>query len=73
VDGAWLAPTLVLLALLACSAWVLTDARSREEKHRPVSATVLGITIERPQSWAALCLLLLVVGLPLYLVARSAD
>ena len=55
------------------SGWVLWDARARVREGRPVVAVVLGVTIERPEVWAALCLVLFVLAVPLYLVARRAD
>ena len=64
---------LVVLVVGGASLWVLEDARSRMEHERPVMATVGGLTVDRPEVWAALCLLAVVVFLPLYLVARSAD
>ena len=64
---------LVVVVLGATSLWVLQDARSRVQLHRPVVATFGGLTVERPEVWAALCLLLVVLFLPLYLVARSAQ
>jgi hypothetical protein len=63
----------MVLALGAVSLWVLQDARSRVERDRPVVATVGGFTVDRPEVWAALCLLVVVLFVPLYLVARSAD
>jgi hypothetical protein len=63
---------LVLIVAVA-SVWVLTDARSRAERGRPVTVTVLGLTVDRPEVWAALCLVVIVVFLPLYLAARNAD
>ena len=52
---------------------VLEDAQSQMERNRPVVATMGELTIDRPQVWAALCLLAVVLFLPLYLVARSAN
>ncbi|HET7799242.1 MAG TPA: hypothetical protein VFL38_02400 [Humibacillus xanthopallidus] len=63
----------VVLIVVALSLWVLRDARTRRERDRPVVATMAGITIERPEMWAALCLLVFVFFVPLYLVARNAD
>ncbi|WP_323095373.1 hypothetical protein [Intrasporangium sp. YIM S08009] len=63
---------LVLIVAVA-SVWVLTDARSRAERGRPVTMTVLGLTVDRPEVWAALCLVVVLVFLPLYLTARSVD
>jgi hypothetical protein len=52
---------------------VLSDARSRVKLDRPVVARFGDLTVDRPEVWAALCLLVLVLFLPLYLVARSAE
>ncbi|MGW5241774.1 hypothetical protein ACWEOW_22805 [Monashia sp. NPDC004114] len=65
---------LVLLLLLgACSLWVLEDARTREDRGHPVVASVGGYTIDRPEIWAALSLLVCVLAVPMYLVARRAN
>jgi uncharacterized membrane protein len=63
----------VVLVVAAISLWVLADARSRTERGRPVVMAGFGLTVERPEVWAALCLVVVVVFLPLYLVARAAD
>lgn len=60
-------------AVAAAAAWVLADAREREGRGRPVVATVANLTVERPEAWAALCLVVVVLGLPLYLTARRAS
>jgi hypothetical protein len=52
---------------------VLEDARTRIERDRPVVATWGGLTVDRPEVWAALCLLALVLFLPLYLVAQRTE
>lgn len=65
---------LMLGVLLVCVAlWVLQDAKSRETEHRPVTVTVLGLTVESSRDWAALCLLLFALAFPLYLVSRRAS
>ena len=63
----------LLVVLGVASVWVLTDARSRAERGRPVVMTFSGVSVDRPEVWAALCLVVVVVFLPLYLTARSAD
>ena len=63
----------MLVVLGVASVWVLTDARSRAERGRPVVMTFSGVSVDRPEVWAALCLVVVVVFLPLYLTARSAD
>lgn len=71
------APVLTALAvaalLAAIGAWVLRDAREHEAGGHPVVARVGGLSIERPEVWAGLCLLVVVLGLPLYLVARGSS
>lgn len=63
----------VVLAVGAASLWVLEDARSRAERHRPVVATMGPLTVDKPEVLAALCLVAVVFFLPLYLVARTAE
>jgi hypothetical protein len=67
----FLAPVLVLALLLGCSLWVLRDAGSRAAERHPVTATVLGVTIDEPFVWAGLCLVLFILAFPLYLAARA--
>lgn len=64
---------LVVVCLGGLSLWVLEDARSRLEQDRPVVVSFGGLTVDRPEVWAALCLLASVLFVPLYLVARGAD
>jgi hypothetical protein len=68
-----LLPLLIGLVVVAAVVWVFQDARSHERDHRPVAVTVAGVTIEQPQIWAALCLLLFAIVFPLYLAARRAT
>jgi hypothetical protein len=64
----------VLVALIAsCAAWVLRDAEARESAGRPVAVDLLGTTIDRPATWAVLCLLGSVLFVPMYLVARRDE
>lgn len=64
----------VLVALIAAAAtWVLQDARERAQARRPVVAVLLGVSIDRPEVWAVLCLLGSVIFVPMYLVARRVD
>jgi hypothetical protein len=73
VNPSVLSALLVVLAVGAASLWVLADARSRVKLDRPVVARFGDLTVDRPEVWAALCLLVMVLFLPLYLVARSAE
>lgn len=65
-------PLLLVMIVGATSLWVLADARSRVKVDRPVTVTFGSVTVDRPEVWATLCLLVVVLFLPLYLVARSA-
>ncbi|PYI64216.1 hypothetical protein CVV68_22530 [Arthrobacter livingstonensis] len=65
-----LLPIVVGVLLLVVAGWVLQDARSHEKQHRPVTVTVLGLTVESSRVWAGLCLVLFAFAFPLYLVAR---
>ena len=73
VDPAAATPFLLLILVGVTSLWVLSDARSRVEAGRPVSATLGSLTVDRPEAWAVLCLFVVVLFLPLYLVARRGD
>ena len=61
-----------VLVVAAVSLWVLEDPRSHSERHRPVVVTIGGLTLDKPEVWAALCLLAVVFFLPLCLTARTA-
>ncbi len=64
----------LLLAVIAgASYWVLQDARRRVQDHRPVVAILFGLSIEQPETWAALSLVVCFVFIPMYLVARGAQ
>lgn len=65
--------TLILALVGGVSYWVLIDARKRLERRRPVVAVFLGLTIDEPQTWAVLCLVLSVLFIPMYLVARRVS
>ncbi len=69
-----IAVTLAALAILIpCAAWVFLDARERVRSGRPVVAQLASWEVSTPQQWLALCVVLLVIALPLYLVARRAS
>ena len=70
VNPSILTATLLVVAVAVVSAWVLLDARTRLEEGRPVVAVLLGVSIERPETWAVLCLFGSVLFIPMYLVAR---
>jgi len=62
---------IVPVVVLLTAVLVLRDARARERARRPVVVTVGTLTVADPAVWAALCVVLWVVALPAYLVARS--
>jgi hypothetical protein len=65
------ASLVVVVASVSC--WVLIDARKRLHRGRPVVAVLVGFTLEEPETWAVLCLLLSVLFIPMYLVARRSS
>ncbi len=70
---AQLVPLVLLLVIILSSVWVLQDARRFEREGRPVVVVVVGRTLEDPQMWAALSLVLFLIVFPMYLVARRAS
>ncbi len=60
--------SLVLLIVLGTSIWVFFDARSIGVK----KGQVKGIADMGPTGWLLACLLLWIIGFPLYLSKRSA-
>ncbi len=68
-----LSAVLLLTVIAGGSYWVFQDATTRAQRHRPVVAVLFGVTIEQPQTWAALSLVMSVVFIPMYLLARRAG
>jgi hypothetical protein len=73
VDPSLLAATLLAVVVAGISSWVLSDARRRVHRGRHVVVVFLGYTINRPETWAVLCLFLSVLFVPIFLVARRTD
>lgn len=67
-----LVPLLVAVALLGTCSWIYRDAKANLQAGRPVVAQIGGLRIETPEAWAASCVVLFVIFIPLYLVARNA-
>lgn len=72
MGGNGLAAVGLLLLVLAVDVWVLMDARVRSAQGEAVVATVGPVTLSTPEHWLIGSLLLWVLVVPLYLVARSA-
>jgi hypothetical protein len=70
MDGHGSVALLVVVVVVAVDAWVLLDARAREAGGHAVAATVGPITLATPAQWFLGCLILWVLVVPLYLVAR---
>src|SRR5579875_181975 len=68
-----LVPLGVLLVVVAVDLWIYQDAKAHRDRGRPVMVTIGSITIDAPETWLAGCLMLSVVFLPLYFVARDAS
>ena len=62
--------TFLVVVIASVSYWVRIDARKRLHGGRPVGAVLLGFTIDEPETWAVLCLLMSVLFIPMYLLAR---
>jgi hypothetical protein len=73
MDGAWIAPIVFLLVVLAFDAWVYRETKARQAGGRSVVATVGPVTLSMPEQWFLGCLLLRVLIFPLCLVARNAS
>jgi len=65
-------PLALLAAALVVDVWVYVDARRRDGAGRGVVAEVGPLKLATPGQWFVASLLLWVVVLPLYLVARRA-
>lgn len=60
------------LAILApVDLWVYVDARRRERLHDPVRVAAGPLVFDRPGQWLAGCIVLFVIFVPTYLVARK--
>jgi hypothetical protein len=62
----------MLVVVFSCDVWIVMEARARQAEGRPVVATVGPVTVSTPGQWLLGCLVLWVLAVPLYLVARKA-
>jgi len=72
VPATVLAPVILLLVILAVDLWIYRDSRAHCDRGRPVVVRIGSITVDTPEAWLTGCLLLSLVFIPLYLVAREA-
>ncbi len=68
-----LAPTLLLVIIVATDAWVYTDAKARAARGRPVTFTFGSFVVETPIAWFLGCLVLWVLFFPLYLTMSGRN
>jgi len=69
---AWL-PIAVLLVIIATDLWVYTDARTRSERGSPVTLSIGVLKLNTPTVWFVACLILWILFLPAYIVARNQS
>lgn len=72
MSGSPVGPFALLLIVAAVDAWVYLDARQRSDTGRAVVATVGPVTLSTPEHWLLGCVVLWILVVPLYLVARRA-
>lgn len=66
-------PALVIAGVVVCvDVWVLADARRWARQGTPVVFRFGPFTIATPEAWALACLLLFVISVPIYAVARRS-
>lgn len=64
---------LVIAGVVVClDLWVLADARRWARQGTPVVLHFRSLTVETPEAWAVACLLLFVIFMPIYVVARRS-
>jgi hypothetical protein len=67
-----LTPVVVVGVIAGVALWVLADARRWSRQGTPVVFRFGSATISRPEAWAVACLLVFVIFMPIYVVARRA-
>lgn len=73
LPGVELVPIVVALLLAASALWVYQDAFRRARRGRSVYFSVGSLELSSPGVWAACCLVLWVLVMPLYLTCRKAS
>jgi hypothetical protein len=67
-----LAPLVIAGVVVCLDLWVLADARRWARQGTPVVFRIGSVTVGTPEAWAAACLLLFVIFVPIYVVARNS-
>ena len=63
----------VLAGMVAClDLWIFIDARRWAKRGTPVVFRFGSLTIGTPEAWTVACLLLFVIFMPIYMVARRS-
>jgi hypothetical protein len=65
-----LIPVFVVLFLVASSWWVYQDATGHAKRGKPVYFSAGSLELSAPAVWAAACLCLWVLVVPLYITCR---
>jgi hypothetical protein len=66
-------PLIVVAALLVFVFWVFSDASTHARNGTPVTSSIGSLTLDTPAAWAAACLVLSVIFIPLYVSARRSK
>jgi hypothetical protein len=67
-----LGPLLIVGIVVCLDLWVLADARRWARQGSPVVFRFGSLTIGTPEAWAVACLLVFVIFMPIYVVARRS-
>jgi hypothetical protein len=71
MSAAELVPPLVIGLGIWVVLWVYGDAKRHAEVGNPVVARVGNLTVDTPAAWAAGCLVLSIIFIPLYITRRA--
>ena len=66
------APLVIVAAVVCVDLWVFSDARRWTRQGTPVVFRIGSLAVGTPEAWAVGCLLLFVIFVPLYAVARRS-
>lgn len=66
-----LVPIIIVLLIISTDLWVYSDARAHAHQGDPVVFSAGSVQLDSPEIWAVVCLVLWVLGFPLYLASRN--